>query len=655
MQGLWIYPEDTEVLGVACKSLLKALKSRYQKIALFSPIRPYDGGCESLSPLEFHSAIDKQKALELMSAAQEELLFETILKRYDGLQTTHDFVINLGYAPKFFLNALLDLNTTLAKHLNAPVVAVAQTSLEYLKAMHSHILKKEAPFAVGLLAGEMLEKPNFLSASFCKQRCELEADLIESVLQTKSKITTPLAFQMSLEKKAKKQIKKVVLPESEDERILKAAHRLNAMGAVGLILLGDKEAINSQAKNLNLNLENVEIIDPNTSHYREEFANHLYELRKSKGLSEQEAKQLVLDKTYFATMLVHSGYAHAMVSGVNHTTADTIRPALQIIKTKPGVSLVSSVFLMCLDTQVLVFGDCAIIPNPSPKELAEIAITSAQSAKQFNIAPHNPANLAGIEFVQKAHPHIPQIAVFDTAFHATMPNYAYMYALPYELYEKYQIRRYGFHGTSHHYVAKEAAKFLNTAYEEFNAISLHLGNGSSAAAIQKGKSVDTSMGLTPLEGLIMGTRCGDIDPTVVEYIAQYANKSLEEVMKILNHESGLKGICGDNDARNIEARKEKGDKQVKLAFEMCAYRIKKHIGAYMVALGRVDAIIFTGGLGENYSALRESVCEGLENLGIALHKPTNDNPGNGLVDLSQPDSKVKVLRIPTDEELEIAL
>ncbi len=231
----------------------------------------------------------------------------------------------------------------------------------------------------------MLEKPDFLSASLCKQQCELEADLIESVLQTKSTIITPLAFQMSLEKKAKKQIKKVVLPESEDERILKAAHRLNAMGAVGLILLGDKEIINSQAKHLNLNLENTEIIDPNTSHYREEFANSLYELRKSKGLSEQEAKQLVLDKTYFATMLVHSGYAHAMVSGVNHTTADTIRPALQIIKTKPSVSLVSSVFLMCLDTQVLVFGDCAIIP--SPKELAEIAITSAQSAKQFNIAP----------------------------------------------------------------------------------------------------------------------------------------------------------------------------------------------------------------------------------------------------------------------------
>ncbi|GAA9468528.1 acetate kinase [Helicobacter pylori] len=244
---------------------------------------------------------------------------------------------------------------------------------------------------------------------------------------------------------------------------------------------------------------------------------------------------------------------------------------------------------------------------------------------------HNPANLAGTEFVQKAHPHIPQIAVFDTAFHATMPNYAYMYALPYELYEKYQIRRYGFHGTSHHYVAKEAAKYLHIPYEKFNAITLYLGNGASVATIQKGKSVDTSMGLTPLEGLIMGTRCGDIDPTVVEYIAQCANKSLEEVMKILNYESGLKGICGDNDARNIEMRAKKGDKQAKLAFEMCAYRIKKHIGAYMVALGRVDAIIFTGGMGENYPALRESVCEGLENLGIALCKPTNDNLGNGLV------------------------
>ncbi len=197
------------------------------------------------------------------------------------------------------------------------MVAVAQTSLEYLKAMHSHILKKEAPFAVGLFLGEMLEKPHFLSTPLCKQQCALEADLIESVLQTKSEIITPLAFQRSLEKKAKKQIKKVVLPESEDERILKAAHRLNAMGAVGLILLGDKEAINS--KNLNLNLENVEIIDPNTSSYKEEFANSLYELRKSKGLSEQEAEQLVLDKTYFETMLVHLGYVHAMVSGVNHS------------------------------------------------------------------------------------------------------------------------------------------------------------------------------------------------------------------------------------------------------------------------------------------------------------------------------------------------
>ncbi len=168
-----------------------------------------------MSPLGFHSAIDKRKALELVSTAQEELLFETILKRYDGLQTTHDFVINLGYVPKFFLNALLDLNTILAKHLNAPVVAVAQTSLEYLKAMHFHVVKKEAPFAVGLFAGEMHEKPNFLSASLCKQQCTLEADLIESVLQTKSEITTPLAFQMGLEKKLKNRLKKWFCPRAK--------------------------------------------------------------------------------------------------------------------------------------------------------------------------------------------------------------------------------------------------------------------------------------------------------------------------------------------------------------------------------------------------------------------------------------------------------
>ncbi|WP_104748786.1 acetate kinase [Helicobacter cetorum] len=268
---------------------------------------------------------------------------------------------------------------------------------------------------------------------------------------------------------------------------------------------------------------------------------------------------------------------------------------------------------------------------------------------------HNPVHLEGMKFIQIAHPHIPQVAVFDTAFHSTMPSFAYMYALPYEMYEKYKIRRYGAHGTSHHYVAKETAKHLNIPYEKFNAITLHLGNGSSATAIKGGKSVDTSMGLTPLEGLIMGTRCGDIDPTVVEYIAQCTNKSLKEVMKMLNYESGLKGICGDNDARNVETRILEGDKQAKLAFDMCAYRIKKYIGSYMAILGRVDAIIFTGGMGENYADLREKVCEGLETYGIKMDKSVNNNPGSGLVDLSASSSQIKILRVPTDEELEIAI
>ncbi|AFI06325.1 phosphate acetyltransferase [Helicobacter cetorum] len=383
MRSLWIYPESIETLEIACKTLLKALEPRYQKIALFSPI---NGKCEKLS-LNIYSAIDKEKALELVSDSKEELLFESILKRYHELQATHDFVVCLGYVPKFFLNAILDLNTTLAKHLNAPIVAIAESNTQRLKAMHSSVVKKEAPFALGLLVGEMPKKPSFLSASICKERCELEAGVIQDLLQVKSMITTPLAFQNALVLRAKEQVKKVVLPESEDERVLKATHHLNQLKAVKLVLLGNEESIFKQAKALNLNLEGVEIIDPSTSNYKDEFAKCLYELRKSKGLSVEEAQKLVLDKTYFATMLVHLGYADAMVSGAIHTTADTIRPALQIIKTKPNVSLVSSVFLMCLDTQVLVFGDCAINPNPSPKELAEIAMTSAQTAKQFGITP----------------------------------------------------------------------------------------------------------------------------------------------------------------------------------------------------------------------------------------------------------------------------
>ncbi|WP_104748787.1 phosphate acetyltransferase [Helicobacter cetorum] len=390
MRSLWIYPESLEGLAVACKAIVKVLEPRYKKIALFSPI---DGGCERLGDFDLLSAVSKQEALELISTNDESYLHKIILKRYLELANTYDYVLCLGYVPKFFINALTDLNVTLSKHLNAPIVGVVQSSscnkqaFERLEAMRYSALNKGASFEAGLMiSDEILKKESSFKVAriSAKDSSELSLEFLETL---QSSIITPLAFQTSLEARAKAQIKKVVLPESEDERILKATHYLNCQGAVELILLGNTQKIYEQAKSLGLDLGKVEIIDPSTSNYKEEFANSLYELRKSKGMSLEEAQELVQNRTYFATMLVHLGYADAMVSGAIHTTADTIRPALQIIKTKPNASLVSSVFLMCLDTQVLVFGDCAINPNPSAKELAEIAITSAQTAKQFGITP----------------------------------------------------------------------------------------------------------------------------------------------------------------------------------------------------------------------------------------------------------------------------
>ncbi|WP_120945137.1 MULTISPECIES: acetate kinase [Helicobacter] len=267
---------------------------------------------------------------------------------------------------------------------------------------------------------------------------------------------------------------------------------------------------------------------------------------------------------------------------------------------------------------------------------------------------HNPAHLRGIQALKKRAPHIPQVAVFDTAFHQSIPPHAFTYALPHDLYETYKLRRYGFHGTSHHFVAMEAAKFLNIPYDQFNAISLHLGNGASVCAIKEGKSVDTSMGLTPLEGLIMGTRSGDLDPALLGYIMQIQGKSLQEVNDVLNKESGLKGLCGKSDMRSVEALIEQGDEKAKLAFEMYAYRIRKYIGSYLLALGRIDALIFTGGVGENCARLRKAVCANLENFGMALDAQLNENLPKGVVNLSQPNTAVQILRVPTNEEWAIA-
>jgi len=268
---------------------------------------------------------------------------------------------------------------------------------------------------------------------------------------------------------------------------------------------------------------------------------------------------------------------------------------------------------------------------------------------------HNPANVTGIKVMRDLLPGVPQVAVFDTAFHQTMPPKSFHYALPYDFYQTYGVRRYGFHGSSHGYVTKEAARHLGVPREELNLITLHLGNGASAAAVARGKSVDTSMGLTPLEGLVMGTRCGDLDPAVHFYLARKTGRPFEEIEGILNKESGLKGICGLNDMREIQERAKAGDARAELAFEVFCYRVKKYIGAYYAVLGSVNAIVFTGGIGENSAAVRAASCSGLTGLGIVLDESRNSAARGGISEIQDEAGRVKILVIPTNEEYEIAL
>jgi acetate kinase len=267
---------------------------------------------------------------------------------------------------------------------------------------------------------------------------------------------------------------------------------------------------------------------------------------------------------------------------------------------------------------------------------------------------HNPANIVGIEAAVTACPDVPQVAVFDTAFHQSIPRHAYRYAVPEDVYQNYRVRRYGFHGTSHGCVAKRAADYLGRPRASLNLITLHLGNGASVAAIQKGKCIDTSMGLTPLEGLIMGTRCGDMDPAAVFYLARITQKSNDELETMLNKESGLKGICGENDMREVLRRAALGEQQAQLAIDMFVYRIKKYIGAYHAVLGGVDAVVFTAGIGENSARIRAACCQGLAHLGIGIDPQRNQSRQAGPFEIQNEEDPVKVLVIPTDEELEIA-
>ncbi len=269
---------------------------------------------------------------------------------------------------------------------------------------------------------------------------------------------------------------------------------------------------------------------------------------------------------------------------------------------------------------------------------------------------HNPANLKGIELIATAYPDLIQVAVFDTAFHQSMPEYAALYPLPYALYQYSHIRRYGFHGTSHAYVAKEAAKMMRKELATLNLITLHLGNGASVTAIRSGKSIDTSMGFTPLEGLMMGTRCGDIDPAIIPFLSHTQAMDIDSIDKMLNKESGLKGICGTNDMREVITQAEENDPRSLLALEMYTFRIKKYIGAYTVLLGSVDAVIFTGGIGEHAQKVREMVCEGLEaSIGLKLDAVKNKKRSRENHAIHEEKSKIKLFVIPTNEELEIAV
>jgi acetate kinase len=291
------------------------------------------------------------------------------------------------------------------------------------------------------------------------------------------------------------------------------------------------------------------------------------------------------------------------------------------------------------------------------KEPAIIDDRTLEEIRQLiPLAPlHNPANLTGIEVMRELLPDVPQVAVFDTAFHQTMQPKAFLYALPYAFYRSYGVRRYGFHGTSHQYVAVEAARHLGRPLATLNLITLHLGNGASATAIERGKSIDTSMGLTPLEGLVMGTRCGDLDPAVPFYLAGKTGKAFDEIEGVLNRESGLKGICGVNDMREIQSRALGRDERAELALEIFCYRVKKYIGAYCAALGSVDAIVFTGGIGENSALVRSRSCEGLSGLGISLDEHANQEAAEGIREIQAGEGRVKILVVPTDEEREIAM
>jgi len=355
----------------------------------------------------------------------------------------------------------------------------------------------------------------------------------------------------------------------------------------------------------------------------------------------------------------HGVLSHKKYSG---DTADKTVVEREIVDHKAGMHLLIDM-ITANDTGVIrskneitAIGHRVVQGGESFSSAILIDDSVKKAIEQNNpLAPlHNPANLTGITVSEELFPDTPNVAVFDTEFHQTMPAKAYLYALPYEFYEELKIRRYGFHGTSHKYVAKNVAKAMNKKPKDINVITVHLGNGGSITAVEKGKCIDTSMGMTPLAGIMMGSRCGDIDPAIAMYISQQKNISAQEVGGILNKKSGLIGICGMNDMRDIHDAAASGNEKAKLAVDMFAYRVKKYIGSYYAALGNVDAIAFTAGIGENDDIVRAAVCAEMTGLGLDIDLEANEGRISTEKKISTASSKVQIWVIPTNEELQIA-
>lgn len=374
----------------------------------------------------------------------------------------------------------------------------------------------------------------------------------------------------------------------------------------------------------------------------------LYDMDNESVLAQGGVERIGLDKAFIKVKLPNGEKKQIMADlpthkeGVSLVFNCLLDPEFGAIKSLDDIEAVGHRIVQGGDK----YDKSVILTKQVEKDIEELC----------DLAPvHNAGHLKGIRAVNELMPNTPQVCVFDNAFHSTMPYYAYLYAIPYDLYENYHVRRYGFHGTSHRYVSHRVCEMLGLDFNKAKIITCHIGNGASVAAITNGKVLDTSMGLTPLEGLMMGTRCGDIDPSAVTYLMDKLDKKPQEMCDYLNKKSGVIGITGiSSDMRDIENAAKEGNERAQLALKMYDYRIKKYIGAYAAALGGVDVVVFTAGVGENQTGTRAQACKGLEFMGIKIDEAKNATIHGEEAIISTPDSKVKVVVVPTDEEIVIA-